>query len=250
MLETIYNLILIPWLILAILTFFLLFSVTAPYGKFSSSNWGILINYRIGWFIQEIISPISFSYFFLTGSTGKSFTIWVLFSIWIFHYINRSIIFPIRIKNGSKIPIPIILSAISFNIINGFINGYHLGNYAFFDNEYIYSIKFIIGILIFIIGLVINLHSDQILINIKNKNIGYQIPKGGLYKFISCPNYLGEILEWVGFAIIAWSFPAFLFVIWTMANLIPRAKAQHIWYKEKFGSDYPNHKKAILPFIF
>ena len=250
MLETIYDFILVPWLILAILTFFLLFFVTAPYGKFSSSNWGILINYRIGWFIQEIISPISFSYFFLTGSTGKSFTIWVLFSIWIFHYINRSIIFPLKIKNGSKIPIPIILSAISFNIINGFINGYHLGNYAFFDNEYIYSIKFIIGILIFIIGLVINLHSDQILINIKNKNIGYQIPKGGLYKFISCPNYLGEILEWVGFAIIAWSFPAFLFVIWTMANLIPRAKAQHIWYKEKFGSDYSNQKKAIFPFIY
>ena len=142
------------------------------------------------------------------------------------------------------------ISAIFFNVINGFINGFYIGNFAYFDNEYLYSINFILGILIFIIGLFINIHSDEILIKIKNKNIGYQIPKGGLYKYISCPNYLGEILEWVGFAIIAWSLPALLFVVWTMANLIPRAKAHHKWYVETFGSKYPTNKKAIFPFIF
>ena len=124
MLTTIYNFILIPWLIIAVITFFLLFTVTAPYGKFSNSNWGKLIKYRIGWFIQEIISPLSFSYFFLTGTAEKGIISWILFSIWTVHYINRSVIFPLRIKNGSGIPIPIILSAISFNIINGFINGF------------------------------------------------------------------------------------------------------------------------------
>ena len=250
MLYSIYNFILIPWLIIAIITFLILFTITAPYGKFSNSKWGILVNYRLGWFIQEIISPLSFSYFFLTGIANKNYVSWILFSIWILHYINRSIIFPLRIPNGSKIPVPIIISAISFNIINGFINGFHIGNIAFFDDQYIYSIKFIIGLLIFTIGLIINIHSDEVLIKIKKKNIGYQIPKGGLYKYISCPNYLGEILEWIGFAIISWSFPGLLFAVWTMANLIPRAKSQHAWYKEKFKSEYPKEKKAILPFIY
>jgi len=250
MLYSIYNFILIPWLIIAIITFLILFTITAPYGKFSNSKWGILVNYRLGWFIQEIISPLSFSYFFLTGIANKNYVSWILFSIWILHYINRSIIFPLRIPNGSKIPVPIIISAIFFNIINGFINGFYIGNIAFFDDQYIYSIKFIIGLLIFTIGLIINIYSDEVLIKIKKKNIGYQIPKGGLYKYISCPNYLGEILEWTGFAIISWSFPSLLFAVWTMANLIPRAKSQHAWYKEKFKSEYPKEKKAILPFIY
>jgi len=250
MLDSIYNFILIPWLITALITFVVLFTITAPYGKFSNSGWGFLINYRLGWFIQEIISPLSFSYFFLTGIAEKNYVSWILFFIWVLHYINRSIIFPLRISNGSKIPIPIIMSAIFFNIINGFINGFYIGNFAFFDTEYVYSIKFILGFLIFMIGLIINIYSDEILIKIKNKDIGYQIPEGGLYKYISCPNYFGEIIEWIGFAIISWSFPGLLFAIWTMANLIPRAKSNHNWYKEKFKNKYPENKKAIFPFIY
>ena len=92
--------------------------------------------------------------------------------------------------------------------------------------------------------------AKNLLSMILRKHLNQPLESRKLYKFISCPNYLGEILEWVGFAIISWSFPAFLFVVWTMANLIPRAKAQHIWYKEKFGSEYSNNKKAIFPFIY
>ena len=104
-----------------------------------------------------------------------------------------------------------------------------------------------IGILI--IGFIINVTADKILIQIKNQNIGYQIPTGGLYKYIACPNYLGEIIQWTGFAIMTWSFPALLFVLWTMANLIPRAYAHNNWYKLRFKNKYPNNKKAIIPFI-
>mgnify|MGYP003301402655 FL=1 len=70
-----------------------------------------------------------------------------------------------------------------------------------------------------------------------------------MYKYISCPNYFGEIIEWLGFAIMVWSLPAFTFVLWTIFNLVPRAVAHHKWYKNKF-SDYPRNRKAIIPFIF
>tara|TARA_Y100000590_G_scaffold466346_1_gene641381 strand:- start:146 stop:898 length:753 start_codon:yes stop_codon:yes gene_type:complete len=249
MLYNIYNLILIPWLFVAIISFFSLLKINAPYGKFSKKGWGKLFNYKIGWFIQEIISPITFSYFFLTGTTNKNIIFWILFVIWVGHYINRSIIFPLRISDASKIPLSIVLSAISFNLINGFINGYYIGNLANFDNNYLYSFNFIIGIIIFLIGLFINIYSDNVLIKIKSKKSGYQIPKGLFYNYISCPNYLGEILEWVGFAIICWSFPSLLFAIWTIANLVPRALSNHKWYNKKFPNRYPKNRKAILPFI-
>jgi len=250
MLSVIYNYILLPWLILAIISFLFLLKTNAPYGKFSNNKWGKLHNYKIGWFIQEIISPLSFSYFFMIGSGEKNIISWILFSIWVGHYINRSVFFPIRITNASKIPTSVILSAIFFNLINGFINGYYLGHLADFTNtNYLYSYNFIIGIVIFLMGLFINITSDNILIKIKALNQGYKIPNGLFYKYVSCPNYLGEILEWLGFAIICWSFPAFLFLIWTIANLLPRALANHKWYKRKFKKEYPNKRKAIIPFI-
>ena len=249
MITSIYNFILIPWLLLAIITFFFLLQINAPYGRFSDNNWGILIDHKIGWFIQEIISPLTFSYFFITGLANKNIISWILFSIWVIHYINRSIIFPLKLSNTSKIPITVIISAIFFNLINGFINGYYIGNILDFPITYLYSIKFILGFVILIIGFIINVTADKILIQIKNQNIGYQIPTGGLYKYIACPNYLGEIIQWTGFAIMTWSFPALLFVLWTMANLIPRAYAHNNWYKLRFKNKYPNNKKAIIPFI-
>ena len=249
MITSIYNFILIPWLLLAIISFFFLFWINAPYGRFSDKNWGILVEYKIGWFVQEIISPLTFSYFFINGVAEKNIISWILFSIWVIHYINRSIIFPMRIRNTSKIPISVIASAIFFNLVNGFINGYYIGNIINFPITYLYSMKFILGFIILIIGVIINTSADKVLIKIKNQNIGYQIPTGGLYKYITCPNYFGEIIQWTGFAIITWSFPALLFVLWTMANLIPRAKAYNNWYQLKFEGEYPNNKKAIIPYI-
>ena len=99
-----------------------------------------------------------------------------------------------------------------------------------------------------ILGVIINIKSDNILIKIKKQNKGYQVPKGFLYHYISCPNYLGEIIEWLGFFFMTLSAPAFLFLFWTMANLIPRAISNHNWYVNKF-SDYPDKRKAIIPFL-
>ena len=133
--ERVYDFILLPWLILAIISFLFLFKVNAPYGKFSNNKWGKLFNYKTGWFIQEIVSPITFSYFFITGTADKNIISCILFTIWVGHYINRSIIFPIRLSNAAKIPTSVILSAIFFNLINGFTNGYYLGNLAIFDSN-------------------------------------------------------------------------------------------------------------------
>jgi hypothetical protein len=53
---------------------------------------------------------------------------------------------------------------------------------------------------------------------------------------------------WTGFAIAAWSLPAVAFVIYTIANLAPRAVANHRWYHDKFPN-YPAERRALIPFV-
>ena len=76
----------------------------------------------------------------------------------------------------------------------------------------------------------------------------YQVPDRFLYRFISCPNYFSESVQWLGWAIMVMGLPAWLFFFWTVANLLPRAISHHRWYKEN-ASGYPKAKKAFLPFI-
>ncbi len=36
-------------------------------GKFTSDQWGKPFNGKLGWFLQEAVSPIAFVYFFYTS---------------------------------------------------------------------------------------------------------------------------------------------------------------------------------------
>ena len=77
---------------------------------------------------------------------------------------------------------------------------------------------------------------------------GYKIPRGGTYRWVSCPNYLGEMLQWLGWAIASWSLAGAAFAVFTLANLLPRAIAVHRWYKDEFP-DYPPARRAVIPYL-
>lgn len=179
---------------------------------------------------------------------------YILFILWIVHYLNRTFIYPFRTKPTSKkIPLFIVINAIIFNIINAGLNGYYLAEIAAIEKynlSWLYSFNFITGIILFIIGFYINIKSDNHLINLRRPGeTGYKIPTGFLFKYVSSPNLFGEIIEWSGFALMAWNLPAFTFMIWTFANLVPRAKNHHDWYLKNF-EDYPKDRKIVFPFLY
>jgi len=244
-----FNLFILIWIAIACITFASLLLIQAPYGRYQRDGWGILIDNRMGWIIMEAISPISLSLFFWSATNQNTYS-YIFYACWMIHYINRSFIFPLRIQTkGKKMPISIALMAVFFNSINGGINGYFLGYLAIYPQEWFSNPKFILGMAAFIIGMFINIYSDEILINLrKGTSQGYQIPLGFLYKYISCPNYFGEMIEWLGFALMTWSLPGLAFAIWTISNIFPRAIMHHKWYKEKFA-EYPKDRKAVIPLI-
>lgn len=234
----------ILWIIIGLIIFPINLIYKAPYGRHTSKKWGISIDNKLGWIIMELpallVCPAIYFYFKI------DFDISIMFiCLWIIHYFNRTIIFPFRIKTkGKKMPLAIVLSAFFFNIVNGLINGYFLSNI----DMHSVSIFLITGFLLFVLGLYINISSDNKLINLRKIKKGYFVPKGGLFKYISCPNFFGEILEWFGFALMTFNIGSLSFFIWTCCNLIPRALAHHTWYKNKFN-EYPKERKAILPFL-
>ena len=76
----------------------------------------------------------------------------------------------------------------------------------------------------------------------------YGVPDQFLYRYISCPNYFSESIQWLGWAIMTMAPPAWVFFLWTVANLFPRAVSHHAWYRKKFGA-YPKNRKAFIPFF-
>lgn len=144
-------------------------------------------------------------------------------------------------------PLTITFSAIFFNFINAGLNGYYLSEFEQYTADTFTSWHFFLGLILFAFGFISNQISDTILINLRKPGeTGYKIPEGFLFKYISCPNHFSEIIQWLGFSIMAWNLPATCFFIWTLANLLPRALKHHKWYKERF-TNYPKTRKAIIP---
>ena len=239
------------WIALAVIIFLTLviLKVRAPYGRHTNDKWGKMISNHWGWFWMELPAFLLFPILTFIGPREKDWLTWLVVGLWTLHYFNRTIIFPFRSRTrGKKMPLTIVFSALFFNGMNGFLNGYYLGYLAPEDAPGI-TVNVVVGLALFFLGMYINQGTDSRLIALRKKQGGYQIPKGWLFKYISCPNHFGEIVEWAGFAIVAWSIPAVTFAVWTFCNLVPRALNHHEWYQENF-EDYPKDRKAVLPKIW
>ncbi len=245
-----YQAILYVWISIAIFIFFLLLRIAAPYGRHASAKWGPQVDNHLGWFIMEF-PALAVMLFFLVKNFSIQFPVTAtMIGLFCLHYFNRTFIFPFRLHTkGKKMPVIIPLSGIFFNLANTFLLGYYFSNFAGYETNWLYDTRFIVGVILFFCGAWLNWKADNILIHLRKPGeTGYKIPNGWLFRYISCPNMLGELVEWAGFAILCWNLPALAFFIWSSANLVPRALAHHSWYQSKF-EDYPTERKAILPFI-
>jgi protein-S-isoprenylcysteine O-methyltransferase Ste14 len=238
--------------VLAALVFTALFFINAPYGRHLRQGWGALIPSRLGWLLMESPSALLFGLLFWLGEADKTPTLWIFLAMWEAHYLYRAFFYPFRIADGrKKIPVLIVLMAVGFNCGNAYVNARYLFSFSnSYSAAWLLEPRFLAGLALFVAGAVINHRSDQALRSLRAPGeSGYKIPQGGLFRWVSCPNYLGEIIEWAGWALATWSLPGLSFAVWTFANLAPRARANHIWYRRMFA-DYPAGRKALIPGVW
>ena len=250
-----FSTLLIAMTIAAAIVFFALYFIDAGYGMMYTKRWGPAIDNRLGWVIME--SPVFFAMCLLWWcSDRRADTVPLIFFILFqLHYFQRSFIFPLLIKGKSKMPLAIILSGITFNLLNALMQGgwiFYVSPAGTYTPDWLYSPQFIAGIIIFFSGIAINLNSDNIIRHLRRPgDTKHYIPRGGMFRYVSSANYFGEFMEWVGFAVLTWSAAGAVFAIWTFANLAPRAARIHRRYSQEFGEQFDRlHLKRIIPFIY
>jgi 3-oxo-5-alpha-steroid 4-dehydrogenase 1 len=250
---TIFQAILVISFVVAAGTFITLFFVSAPYGRHIRGGWGPKLPNQLGWLLMESVSSVGMLVMFVIGDEPKTATLFILLLMWEAHYLHRAFIYPFLLRDGKKkMPLAVTLLAVTFNLGNVYINGRYLFHFSddIYSMNWLLEPRFIVGAALFVIGFSLNRWADHTLRALRRPGeAGYKIPYGGLYRYISCPNYFGEIIEWIGWALVTWSLPGLAFAVWTFANLAPRAWSHHKWYHEQF-SDYPPERKALIPGVW
>lgn len=252
---SVFNTFLIVMALIAVFVFIALFFFEAGYGYLFNPKYGFPVPNKIGWVLME--SPVFIAMCILWWMSDVRFEAvpLILFLVFQTHYIQRAFIFPLLMRGNSKMPFGIVAMGMLFNTLNALMQGGWIFYYApslnyydgWFGKPYLY-----IGIVIFLFGYVVNLHSDYIIRHLRKPgDTKHYIPKGGMFKYVSSANYFGEFMEWVGFAIASWSWSGVVFAWWTFANLAPRARSLYNRYEKEFGEEFTSlHRKRIIPFIY
>ena len=235
-----------------------MFVMRAPYGRFVEGG-GLALDPRLGWFLMELPATLVFWPVFLAAPRHRATVPLLLSTLWGLHYLNRGFIFPalMRVPRGQRGTFGwlVVLSGWAVTSMHGYMNGRWYGELApHLDGAWLSDPRFGLGLMTYVLGMVINIHSDHVLRRLRTReelersDRVYRIPQGGLYRWVSSPSYLGELMAWAGFACMSWSPPGLFILGISAANLIPRAISTHRWYRERFD-DYPRERRALIPFL-
>lgn len=252
--ETTYELFLLAMTLLAVVVFIALHFVEAGYGYLFNPKFGRPIPNRLGWVLME--SPVFFAMAALWFCSERRFEAAPLALLLLFelHYFHRSFIFPLRLRGNSQMPFGIVAMGMLFNTLNALMQGgwiFYLAPADYYA-DWLSKPPFWIGAAIFFAGMTVNLRSDAIIRNLRRPgDTRHYIPRGGMFRYVSSANYFGELTEWIGFAVASWSWAGVVFVLWTFANLAPRAASLYRRYEKEFGREFTQlGRKKIIPFIY
>ena len=240
----------------AVIVFVSLYFVKAGYGMFRTASWGLSLNNKLAWVLMEAPAFVGVLVCWLHSGAGMVAPQSAMALLFLLHYFQRSFVFPLLMKGKSRMPVSIMGMGIVFNVLNAWLIATGLFVYppqGLYDGGWSFLLRpqSVLGILLFLGGKGINLHSDHVIRHLRKPgDTKHYLPARGMYRYVTSANYFGELVEWTGFAVLTASPAAWVFVWWTAANLVPRADAIHKRYRQEFGDGAVGRRKRILPFIY
>ncbi|OCF38388.1 3-oxo-5-alpha-steroid 4-dehydrogenase 1 [Kwoniella heveanensis CBS 569] len=205
-----------------------LYILDAPFGRFADKTSGWNVNGNFAWAAMELVSPITFiSTLLLNSHSPMNRPTTILAGLYLAHYAHRAIISPLILSpKRSPLHITVPLAAALFNLLNGYLLAIGL---AFFPPSAEMGWTFYLGVAGWAAGFMGNVLHDEILNDLRrdpeerlilsdlpedhqdgkeqsnegksesgskseseSKSKRYKIPRGGLFKYVSFPNYLCE----------------------------------------------------------
>lgn len=226
----------------------------APTGKFNTGAIALsaALPVNIAWCTMEqpafVVPAVALAGYVRAGGTFHPGVVFL--GMFMTHYFQRAYIYP-WLSRGRPYPIHAWFFAMLFCISNGTMQSNELLYGPQQPISVLYSPRFLLGACVFVFGMAANIQADHILRNLRKPGeTAYKIPTGGLFDYVSGAHFVGEVIEWSGYAIAAASFAPLIFAAFNWMGIGTRAVATHTWNLEKFGAEYPAGRKRLIPLVW
>jgi protein-S-isoprenylcysteine O-methyltransferase Ste14 len=255
--------------IFSFVTFFAQLKRPARYGRHDKGHGKLYVPMLVAVIASDFVPGVLFftALYFGQGRNISQPVNLVFYCLFTIHYIHRGLINPVYSLFGrycsAKMPLFYPLVTFVANLLYHYLNADFIGAACYLPGYY-YDPRFIIGVVLFIAGFVINVSHDVYIAVLRiwkqrkddskeavegDNGRQYYLPQCCLYKVVMNPNYVGEGLEWLGWTIGTWSLSGLVWWMFVMATFIPRARHNLKWYKRHFD-DFPKYRGGLIPLIY
>ncbi|PQM42166.1 steroid 5-alpha-reductase DET2 [Prunus yedoensis var. nudiflora] len=234
--QNFFNNCLLSLYLIAPPTYISLRFLQAPYGKHRRPGWGPTMSPPLAWFLME--SPTLWLTLLLFPSGSTLPTQKPFFSSHPFSSTTSTAPASTRSASAGIPPIPKHQAA------------RWVSQYKDYEADGWFWWRFCVGLAVFGYGMAVNIWSDRVLVGLKKEGKGYKVPKGGCFELVSCPNYYGEIVEWLGWAVMTWSWAGLGFFPTRVPTWCPGhvRTISGIW--RNLGRIIQRGRKAVIPFLY
>ncbi|KAK9290576.1 hypothetical protein L1049_008747 [Liquidambar formosana] len=165
--QTLFHNSLLTFYLISPPTFISLRYLQAPYGKHHRPGWGPTIPPSLAWFLMESPTVWLTLLLFPFGQHRSHPKALTLISPFLFHYIHRTFIYPLRLtrrKTTTGFPVGVALLAFAFNLLNSYLQARWVSHYADYDGDRWFWWRFAGGLAVFVSGMAVNVRSDLVLV--------------------------------------------------------------------------------------
>ena len=225
---------------------------------------------QISWltvFIVEYLGPILIhplfyygrSYIYPTSSKGEakfpdlSVVQQLSFALIMIHFIKRELetVFVHRFSLATM-PLPnMFRNSAHYWILSGFLIAYTTYSPRAKAAMGVNSLLTYPGLLLFVVGELANLSTHITLRNLRSpKGTERGIPRGLGFDLVTCPNYMFEIISWIGIWMVNRSSSTAVFLAVSGGMMAIWAKQKESKYRKEFGDKYKKKRYSIIPGVF
>ena len=108
-----------------------------------------------------------------------------------------------------------------------------------------------LGLVVFGLGELMNGYHHWLLARLRLQGVHtYVVPHGGLFGWVASPHYFGEVLSFVGYAMMSDLLPVWGNALVVSAYLSSRANSTLKWYQREMPLRIPTGWRRLVPFVY
>jgi hypothetical protein len=216
-----------------------------PYSKFGTE---VGVNSRTGLALAYTTPIIIYMAFWIEGGAPQSPYHLVVLGTFLLHFIRRIL----EILFVSSYSRPTSLRAL---VPIALLYGGAAASSAFFQvhtsGQPTSSPTFMLGAVVFGLGELLNGYHHWLLARLRLQGVHtYVVPHGGLFGWVASPHYFGEVLSFVGYAMMSDLLPVWGNALVVFAYLSARANSTLKWYQGEMPLRIPAGWRRLVPFVY